>query len=125
MAIAEKQAVIDGIAVISDGGENRGPFFADVYRAYSAAIGKEVPVYLYRTAGEADVFSGNLERAKIDCQKFDLSGGTVDYYALPGIITTMRTRRYGLVEEIMDTPLLTLEEVLGHAKNSEKEYAHA
>jgi hypothetical protein len=119
LAIADKKIDIDGIAVVSDGGESSSPMFAPTYKAYSQAIGKEVPVYLYRTQGEADVFSKNLSKADIDCQVIDLSQGKVDYYALPGIVATMNTKRYGVIESIMDTPLLTLGDVFD-AKTIEK-----
>ena len=121
LALAEKNIEIDGIAVVSDGGENTPPMFAHVYKAYSQAIGKEVPVYLYRTDGEPDSFSRNLKAAGIDIQVFDLTGGKVDYYALPQLINSMRTARYSVIDEIMATPLLTLGEVLKPIK--EMQYA--
>jgi len=34
----------------------------------------------------------------------------VDFYSLPNLVQTMRTNRYSLIEEIMETPLLTLEQ---------------
>lgn len=115
LAIAEKKLEIDGIAVVSDGGENTPPLFAHAYKAYAQAIGKEVPVYLYRTDGEPDVFSRGLAASGIDCQKFDLSGGKVDHYGLAGLISSMRTNRYSLSQEILDFPLLRVEQVLGVA----------
>jgi hypothetical protein len=44
-------------------------------------------------------------------QTFDIRGG-VDYYSLPNLASTMRTKTYGLVDEIMATPLLSLNDVL-------------
>jgi hypothetical protein len=41
---------------------------------------------------------------------FDVSKD-VDFYSLPNIIKTLRTSRYTLVEEIMETPLLTFNDV--------------
>jgi hypothetical protein len=115
MSIVEKKIDVDGIAVVSDGGENTAPAFAHVYAAYAQAMSKQVPVYLYKVRGsDGDSFSGNLKRADIDCQVFDLTGG-VDYYSLPNMVQTMRTQRYSLVDEIMETPLLKLEDVLPNA----------
>ena len=48
----------------------------------------------------------------LDVQKFDLTGNTVDYYALPDLCATMRVNRYGLVQQILDTPLLRLDDTL-------------
>jgi len=123
LALAEKKIEVDGIAVVSDGGENQPPVFAHVYAAYCQAIGKQVPVYLYRTAGDADAFSSNMQRAGIDLQKFDLTGG-VDYYSVVNLVQTMRTQRYSLVDEIMEQPLLRLEEVFNATeKKGAKVYA--
>ncbi|HKN69722.1 MAG TPA: hypothetical protein VJX30_01625 [Terriglobales bacterium] len=110
-AIDKKPIVeADGIAIVSDGGENTPPYFASVYQNYSKLIGKEVPVYLYRCDGERNVLSGNMQSAGIDMQVFDIKGG-VDFYSLPNLVQTMRTQRYGLVEEIMESKLLTLKDV--------------
>jgi hypothetical protein len=40
-------------------------------------------------------------------------GHAVDYYALPNTVAALKTRRYGLLDEIMETPLLTLDRVFG------------
>jgi len=100
----------DGIAVISDGGENQGPYFHNVYPQYSALIGKQVPVYLYRTNGERNVFTGYLASASIDSQTFDIADN-IDFYSVGNLVTTMREQRYGVLQEIMDTPLLTLADI--------------
>lgn len=114
---------INGIAVISDGGENNPPYFYNVYKKYAENTGVEPTVYLYRLSGDSeDVFSETLVRAGIDCQKFDLSGSNVDYYSLPNLIKTMRTSRYSLIDEIMETPLLELKDVFAQKK---EEVEHA
>jgi Mg-chelatase subunit ChlD len=114
--LAEK-IEIDGIAVVSDGGENQPPYFHDVYRKYAAFAGKDVPVYFYSTGGEANSFSGHMNSAGIEMQTFDLRGGKVDYYSIPNLVQTMRASMYSLVDEIMALPLLSLSDVL---KNSEE-----
>lgn len=108
-----------GIAIVSDGGENHTPHFPEVYKLYCQKMDVEPSVYLYHVKGEEDVLTNNLERNKIASQKFEL-GGSVDYYALPNLVQSMRTNRYSLVQEIFDTPLLTLDAVL-----SGKEKVHA
>jgi hypothetical protein len=107
----DKGIIVDGIALVSDGGENVAPAFADAYRRYSASISKEVPVYLYQLQGEFPALIENMKRAKIDLQIFDLRNTKVDFYSLPNLVQTMRTQRYGLVEEIMEYRLLTLKSI--------------
>lgn len=101
---------VDGIAIVSDGGENQPPAFREAHASYTARFGKDVPVYFYKVKGDSDTLTGNCERNGLPLHTFDLRGG-VDYYSLPNIIQTMRTNRYGLVQEILDTPLLRLEDV--------------
>jgi hypothetical protein len=101
---------IDGIAIVSDGGENQHPAFASVYKSYSVMVGKQVPVYLYQCQGDPNYLAVNMHTAGFDLQIFDLTGG-LDYYSLPNIVQTMRTNRYSLIDEILATPLLSLHEV--------------
>jgi hypothetical protein len=105
---------IDGIAVVSDGGDNHHPLFHDAYKRYSKWADKEVPVYFYMVPGtDPPVLLNYCQHAGIDLSVFDLTG-SVDYYSLPNLIATMRTNRYSLVDEIMATPLkkLKLNDVL-------------
>jgi hypothetical protein len=115
LAIVEKHLEVDGIAIVSDGGENTIPYFHGVYAAYSQATGRQVPVYLYRTAGDSNHFSTYMKNYGFDVQVFDMTG-TVDYYSLPNMVQTMRTQRYSLVDEIMEQRLLTLEDVFAERK---------
>jgi len=52
-----------------------------------------------------------MQRAGLEMQTFDIRGGT-DYYSIPNLAQTMRTKTYGLVDEILATPLLSLSDVL-------------
>lgn len=108
----EKGYDIDGIAIVTDGQENQAPPFAGVYNRFVATTGKEVPVYCYLVGRVADVsyLDATMAQHGYSLETFDLRSG-VDYYSLPNLVTTMRTNRYSLADEIMDVPLLTLEEV--------------
>lgn len=109
--LLDKGIEIDGIAVVSDGGENGSPRFASVYTKYCAKFGKDVPVYFYKLHGsDGDTFSGSMKQADADLQTFDLTGG-LDYYSLPNIVQTMRASRFSLVDTIMETKLLTLNDI--------------
>jgi hypothetical protein len=108
----DKALEVDGIAIVSDGGENQTPFFPRLLPKFCESVGKDVPVYLYLLAGQSnDTMSPQMEAAGLPMQLFDLRKG-FDYYSLPNIVQTMRTQRYGLVDQIMDTPLLRLADVL-------------
>lgn len=103
---------IDGVVIVSDGGENRRPVFAEVYKEYARKMDKTPPVYFYKAKGsDMDALSHNLKALGVDFQTFDLTGGT-DYYALPNLVLQMKANRYSLVQEILDTPLLKLATVL-------------
>ena len=106
MALQGKQ--LDGIAVISDGGENRHPVFATYHKEHYG----DVPVYFYKLSGDPDIFTSNCEVMQTALSTFDLrSAADLDYYSVANLVETMRTNRYGLYQEIMDTPLLSLRDV--------------
>jgi len=115
----ETKEEIDGIAIVTDGGENTSPYFADVYKKYSAFAGKEVPVYMYQYEGDSPNLIKSMEQAKIDMQVFDMRYGKVDYYSIPNLVQTMRTNRYSLVDEMMATRLLKLSNVLANVQGKE------
>jgi len=121
LAVMERKLDIDGIAVVSDAAENTVPYFHDVYSSFVRDYGKEVPVYLYRCGNGSpfyadDDLAKSMRKAGQDLQEFDLIKG-VDFYSLPNLVSTMRTNRYSLVDEIFATPLLTLKEVLREDSN--------
>ena len=120
---------IDGIAIVSDAQENSAPLFQDAYKKLCAKLEKDIPVYLYRVGpssrGHADRDLGEAMRsAHMDLQEFDLRGQDVDYYSLPNLVTTMRTNRYSLIDEVMATPLLTLDDVFGKSLSQAKRMHH-
>lgn len=121
-AVAERKDNVDGIAIISDGGENAAPRFVDVYQSLCGAQGKSIPVYFYHLPGEGDSLSRSMEASGLELQTFDLTRTAVDFYSLPNLVQTMRTNRYSLHDEIMESKLLTVDQVL---KMNRKEYAHA
>ena len=97
---------VDGIAIISDGGDNTAPYFRDTYLRYAKKIDKEPTVYHFRVDGDPNV----LVNRDIQIETFNMD--KVDYYSLPNIVSTLRTNRYSMVDEILATPLLTLQKAL-------------
>ena len=106
---------IDGIAIVSDGGENTSPLFPDVYKRYIDFAQKDIPVYMFLCQGEPDNLTPRMNQAGIEMQTFDIRGGT-DFYSIPNLAQTLRASRYSLVDEILSTPLLTLSNVLKGAQ---------
>jgi hypothetical protein len=109
--LVEKLAV-DGIVIVSDGGDNTAPLFADIYPKYAKFCDKDVPVYFYQLSGDSDSLTPSMKRAGIEMQTFDLRGSKLDYYSIPNTVKTLRSNQYSLVEEILSTPLLSLSDVL-------------
>lgn len=111
-AAIAKGVEIDGIALVTDGGENATPYFTDVYKALVQVTGKVVPIYLHHI-GDKSLFAPFIyaaQRAGVNISSFEL-GEKVDYYSLPNLVATMRTNKYSLVDEVFAVPLVTLEEV--------------
>jgi Mg-chelatase subunit ChlD len=119
----DSKEIVDGIAIISDGAENTAPMFAATYREYSKFADKQVPVYLYLCRGQANNLSYSMQQSGFDMQVFDLTKGNTDYYALPDLAQTMRTNRYSLIDEVMSTKLLKLEDVFNVSRKEEATYA--
>jgi len=112
----ESKEELDGIAIVSDAQENTAPYFADAYKKYSEAFSKEVPVYLYRVGNQSNFYADkdlkkSMNALGFDLQEFDVPAG-LDFYSLPNLVTTMRTNRYSLVDEVMASKLLRLSDVL-------------
>lgn len=104
--------MVDGIVIVSDAVENYLPTFSMVYPKYSEFSGKEVTVYLYYVgmSKESDIFMlHDCKNASIDVQVYDANH--IDHYALVNLVSTMKAQRYGLIDEIYETPLLTLNDV--------------
>jgi len=108
--ISQKGLMVNGIAICSDGGDNTHPKFHFSYSAYVKRFGIEPTVYLFHVPGEYNRLSFDCKSENIQLEKFDL-GRDVDFYSLPNLIKTMRTNRYSLVDEIMEMPLLTFNDV--------------
>lgn len=109
--LADKNILVNGIAICSDGGDNTNPRFHQAYQKYAAKLGVEPTVYHLWVPGDSDYLGMECTRDGIQLQKFDVS--KMDYYALPNLVKTLRTSKFSLVDEIMETPLLKLADVFG------------
>ena len=108
--LTDMKIPVHGIAIISDGGENTDPYFHVAYSKYCKQMMMEPTVYLYHTKGQPNVLAYHSKREGIEITEFDLTSG-IDEYSLPNLIKTMRTSKYSLLDEILNTPLLTFNQV--------------
>ena len=115
--VLAKKENIDGIVLVTDGGENTGPYFGSTYLNYCLKMDKEPTVYLFEMAGEMNILSRDLQSKKIQVTEFNFRTQKLDYYSLPNIIETLRVNRYSLVDEIMETPLLKITDALAKREN--------
>lgn len=107
--LADKAFSVDGMVMVSDGGENTAPAFGEAYNRYKDVMKKEPTVYFYRLDGDRNVFTGNCKVSNVAIEEFDMTKS--DYYSLPNMISMMKTTRYSLIDEIMSTELLTFKDV--------------
>lgn len=114
--LLQKNLSVNGIAIITDGGENKAPYFDGVYKSYCSKIGIEPTIYVIRMEGAPDVLSRGLDRSGIQFTKW-IHGKDFDYYSLPNLLMTMKTNRYTMYDDIMESELLTFEKVFKQTKH--------
>ena len=114
----DRRITVGGIAIVSDGADHHTYGFPRALNEYAETIGAVPSVYFYRMPGEPDVFEGQMRRSGQDPIVFDV-GLDADHYSLPALVQTMRTNRWSLVDEILQTPLVTLDDVLTYTKGTE------
>jgi len=112
--LQDKNIIINGIALVSDGGDNTSPLFHDAYKNYCKKLDIEPTVYLYHVHGDSDYLSQYCKKANIPVEFFNME--KTDYYALPNLVATMKTSRYSLMDEIMNFPLLTFDKIFEKRK---------
>lgn len=109
--IMDKGEEVNCIVITSDGCDNEPPFFHDTYLRYVKKFNLEPMVYLLHVPGATNILPKYCRDAGIQIEERELSAD-VDYYSLPNIIQGIRVRRYALLDEVMETELLTLDKVL-------------
>lgn len=116
--LADKKIGVDGIVLVSDGGENRAPWFHEEYKKLDPA---PALIYLklfsdldrhYKVAPGtvSDQFGIHLQGHGITYQAWNLGEG-VDDYALENIVAVIKPGTFGMLDTIMETPLVLLRDV--------------
>ena len=121
-AARERQFEADAIAIVSDGGERDPPDFGTAYRVYSAWLGKAPPVYLYRVPGQDPDWLSARWGSAMPYQCFPVEKD-INEAGVVALAATMKTQRYSLMQEIMDAPLLTMEQALRPPRQWRTDYA--
>ena len=122
-AARERGFEADAIAIVSDGGERGFPTFTSAYQLYAEVLGKEPPVYLYRVPGQGpDWLTERCAQAQIPYQCFAVPG-EMNEAGLVSLAATMHTERYGFIQKILDTPLMTVEQAFVPPKQWRHSYA--
>ncbi len=109
---------VDGIVLVSDGGENTPPFFHDeykrmenepavVYLKLNSALDRH---YNQRPGWCSAAFADRLMSKGIPHESWNL-GDEADSYALENIVKVIKPTTYGMLDEVMETPLITLRDV--------------
>ncbi|MEO5931310.1 MAG: vWA domain-containing protein [Candidatus Kapaibacterium sp.] len=94
---------VEQIIIVTDEGENSGPYFAEVYTNYCSALGVTPNVIIVKIGAT----TGQIERQlRVQGVQVDTFAFTGDYYAIPNLVTLLsRPSRLELLMEIMATPL--------------------
>jgi hypothetical protein len=111
--LRSKKKMVDGIVIVTDGGENSTPYFAGEY----AKLENEPSVYIIgcgspgngsqRGLRTYDAFAGGVEHTLIDASK------NFDHTAMGNVINILKPGTYGFLEEVLETPFLTLDKAFG------------
>lgn len=109
VANVARERAADGVVLVSDGGDRGSPGLEQVWSAYWK-LGERPALYFLRLKGQdPDWISSRMDKFGCEMTTMDIDG--VDLYSLPNLVQTLRVGRYSLFQEVMDTPLLTLDEV--------------
>jgi hypothetical protein len=111
--LLDKNIIVNGIVIVSDGGENTSPVFSRIYQEYEKKLGIAPMTYLLHVPGDYDTVSGTMQ----DFSYEKLEVGNIDYYGLPNLLKMLHTSRYTLYDKIMESKLLTIDEVLKGGKH--------
>jgi hypothetical protein len=101
--LLKDEKYIENIVVITDEGENRSPYFTDVYEKYVNKMNVRPTVVILRVNARTDKFQRDCNNHGIETSVYDFDG---DYYALQEVVPLLsRPSATDLLEEILEYPL--------------------
>jgi hypothetical protein len=94
---------VEQIVLVTDGGENTPPLFADSIRKYRQTLSADPSVVIVRVQGDVNRLEQSCRKAGMVVDVLEFRG---DYYALPNLVPLLaRPSRLELLMEILDYPL--------------------
>jgi hypothetical protein len=98
-----KKQYVEQIIMVTDEGENTGPYFVAELQAYRAELKADPSVCLVRTPGGEKTLETQCRAANLGVDVFQFNG---DYYSLPNLTPLLnRPSKMELLMEIMGYPL--------------------
>ena len=94
---------VEQFILVTDEGENTGPFFPAAFKAYSEELKTAPHVVIVKVGAHCDYIERKLREAGAAFDTFTFDG---DYYSLPNLVPLLARRsRLELLIEILETPL--------------------
>jgi len=106
---------LDGIVIISDGGQRHREEFWDILKLYEATVGFVPALYLLHVPGDPNILL-QTKPSNRELEVFEFERD-FDYYSLPNVIKLIKPNTFQLLNEVLETPLLTLSEALRRKEN--------
>ena len=102
-ALRRNKQLVEQIIVVTDEGENNGPYFADALDAYRQAMDVMPNVVIVRVGYSYTWVETKLKEKRFPVETFTFKG---DYYSLPNLVPLLsRPSRLELLLEILETAL--------------------
>ena len=99
----KKRQIVDQIILVTDEGENNGPYFPEVYKQYCRELGVMPNVIIVKVGHASHWIENQLKKQQTPVETFTFAG---DYYSLPNLVPMLsRPSRLELLMEIMETAL--------------------
>ena len=109
---AQQKFAAELVLVATDGAENTSPMFVDAYRHYERTLSLSPSLTVIRLPGEPDVLTPRIQAAGLPLTRYEFASEQVDGYNLPEIVNALRPTAYGLLTDVLATPLITVAEAL-------------
>lgn len=102
-AMRLRKQLVEQIILVTDGGENKAPYFVETLDAYKRDLKVEPSVLIVKVGYSYDWLERKLQEKQVQIDTFTFAG---DYYSLPNLMPLLsRPSRLELLMEILETPL--------------------
>ncbi|MEW5857620.1 MAG: hypothetical protein AB1861_09605, partial [Cyanobacteriota bacterium] len=102
-AMRLRKQLVEQIILVTDGGENKAPYFVETFDAYKRDLKVEPSVLIVKVGYSYDWLERKLQEKQVQIDTFTFAG---DYYSLPNLIPLLsRPSRLELLMEILEIPL--------------------